>query len=295
MPVYLKIAALWGGQEGSLLFWCWLLSGFTFLALIRKWKRERELMPWVIVVTMFTQFFFLFLVLFFENPFHRYFITFSAKWLNPSSPRFQPSWRIPANGAGLNPLLRHFGMVVHPPMLYLGFVGFVIPFAYAIAALIEGRTDDHWIKDTRKWSLVAWLFPHSRAGSGQPLGLRCTWMGRLLGLGSGGNLCVHALVDRHRIPAFDDDAGKTRVVQTLEHRPDHPHLLPGHFRHFPHPFRNALFSARFLSIRHRSIFLCFHQRDVHRLTRVIAVSLEQPGQQVPDQFLFLARIHLPLQ
>jgi len=69
MPVYLKIAALWGGQQGSLLFWCWLLSGFTFIVLIRKWKQDHDLLPWVIVVTNITLFFFMVLVLFFENPF----------------------------------------------------------------------------------------------------------------------------------------------------------------------------------------------------------------------------------
>ena len=184
MPVYLKVAALWGGQEGSLLFWCWLLSGFTFLALIRKWKRERDLMPWVIVVTMFTQFFFLFLVLFFENPFHRYFITFSGEVVKSLFAPYSAILAHPANGAGLNPLLRHFGMVVHPPMLYLGFVGFVIPFAYAIAALIKGRTDDHWIKDTRKWSLVAWLFPLPPAWFSAAAGHMMCSVGAAIGVGT---------------------------------------------------------------------------------------------------------------
>ncbi len=158
MPIYLKIAALWGGQEGSLLFWCWLLSGFTFIVLVRKWKQERELLPWVIAVTSFTLVFFLILVLFFENPFLRYYIYYTGDVVKSL---FQPYHTLaaqPEDGSGLNPLLRHPGMVVHPPMLYLGFVGFVIPFAYAIAALIEGRTDDRWLKATRKWSLMAWLF-----------------------------------------------------------------------------------------------------------------------------------------
>lgn len=158
MPAYLKVAALWGGQQGSLLFWCWLLSGFTFVVLIHKWKQDRDLLPWVIVVTNITLFFFMVLVLFFENPFLKYYIMYNGEIMTSM---FRPFHAIPADptdGSGLNPLLRHYGMVVHPPMLYLGFVGFVIPFAYAIAALIEGRTDDHWLNATRKWSLMAWLF-----------------------------------------------------------------------------------------------------------------------------------------
>ncbi len=177
MPFYLKVAALWGGQEGSLLFWCWLLSGFSFIALVRQWKRDRDLMPWVIVVTMFTLLFFLVLVLFFENPFNRYYITMDGQVM---SALFSTGFTLladPSNGMGLNPLLRHFGMVIHPPTLYLGFTGFVIPFAYAIASLIKGRTDDHWIRATRKWSLAAWLF----LSAGLVLGSR--WAYDVLGWG----------------------------------------------------------------------------------------------------------------
>jgi len=158
MPFYLKLTALWGGQEGSLLFWCWLLSGFTFITLVRKWKSEHDLLPWVITITSFTLFFFLVLVLFFENPFNRYFITMDGQVVSSLFPPMMSLQANPPDGSGLNPLLRHFGMVVHPPALYLGFTGFVIPYAYAVAALITGRTDDRWLKSTRKWSLTAWLF-----------------------------------------------------------------------------------------------------------------------------------------
>lgn len=158
MPFYLKLAALWGGQEGSLLFWCWLLSGFTFITLVRKWKSEHDLLPWVITITSFTVFFFLILVLFFENPFNRYFITMDGQVVSSLFPPMMSLQADPPDGSGLNPLLRHFGMVVHPPTLYLGFTGFVIPYAFAIAALITGRTDDRWLKSTRRWSLMAWLF-----------------------------------------------------------------------------------------------------------------------------------------
>jgi cytochrome c-type biogenesis protein CcmF len=158
MPTYLKVTALWGGQAGSLLFWSWLMAAFASAVMLRKWDRDREFLPWVIVVASVTLAFFIGLVVLYENPFARYWQTFDG---NVITAMFQPSGAvpfIPADGRGLNPLLRHPGMIIHPPMLYLGFVSFVIPFAFAIAALVTGRTDDRWIRITRRWTLVAWMF-----------------------------------------------------------------------------------------------------------------------------------------
>jgi cytochrome c-type biogenesis protein CcmF len=157
MPTYLKITAWWGGQSGSLLFWSWLMSAFTSLVTFRKWERDREFLPWVIVVSGVTMAFFIGMNLFFENPFAQLYQGFDGI----KAHTFQPANSVlftPADGQGLNPLLRHPGMVIHPPMLYLGFVSFVIPYAFAIAALITGRTDDRWIRLTRRWTLWAWLF-----------------------------------------------------------------------------------------------------------------------------------------
>ena len=157
MPTYLKITAWWGGQAGSLLFWSWLMSAFTSLVTLRKWDRDREFLPWVIVVAGITMAFFIGMNVFFENPFAQVYQTFD----DIKAYTFQPADSvlfIPPDGRGLNPLLRHPGMVIHPPMLYLGFVSFVIPYAFAIAALITGRTDDRWIRLTRSWTLWAWLF-----------------------------------------------------------------------------------------------------------------------------------------
>ncbi len=158
MPMYLKITALWGGQAGSLVFWSWLMSAFASAVTLRKWDRDREFLPWVIVVSLITLAFFISLNIFFENPFTRL-------WQSPSGQvveeMFQPAGSVlfyPRDGQGLNPLLRHPGMIIHPPMLYLGFVSFVIPFAFAIAALVTGRTDDRWIRLTRRWTLWAWMF-----------------------------------------------------------------------------------------------------------------------------------------
>jgi cytochrome c-type biogenesis protein CcmF len=158
MPSYLKVTALWGGQAGSLVFWSWLMSAFASAVTLRKWDRDREFLPWVIVVSSVTMAFFIGMVIFFENPFARFWQTTGGSVITSM---FQPAGAsafAPADGRGLNPLLRHPGMIIHPPMLYLGFVSFVIPFAFAIAALVTGRTDDRWIRITRRWTLVAWLF-----------------------------------------------------------------------------------------------------------------------------------------
>jgi cytochrome c-type biogenesis protein CcmF len=158
MPFYLKVTALWGGQAGSLVFWSWLMAAFASAVTLRKWDRDREFLPWVIVVSLATLAFFLLLIIFVENPFARLWQTVSG---NVIAAMFQPagsSLFVPTDGSGLNPLLRHPGMIIHPPMLYLGFVSFVIPFAFAFAALVTGRSDDRWIRITRRWTLVAWLF-----------------------------------------------------------------------------------------------------------------------------------------
>jgi cytochrome c-type biogenesis protein CcmF len=158
MPYYLKVTALWGGQAGSLVFWSWLMSAFASAVTLRKWERDHEFLPWVIIVSLVTLAFFLSLNIFIENPFLRLWQTTSGQI---TKGMLQPAGAIlfkPADGSGLNPLLRHPGMIIHPPMLYLGFVSFVIPFSFAIAALVTGRTDDRWIRITRRWSLVAWLF-----------------------------------------------------------------------------------------------------------------------------------------
>lgn len=158
MPLYLKITALWGGQAGSLILWSWLMAAFASAVALRHWEHDREFLPWVIVVCLVTLAFFLSLSIFIENPFERFWLSSSGRQVTAL---FQPAgataW-IPADGNGLNPLLRHPGMILHPPMLYLGFVAFVIPFAFAIAALVTGRSDDRWIRITRRWTLVAWLF-----------------------------------------------------------------------------------------------------------------------------------------
>ncbi len=165
-PLFYRITALWGSQRGSILFWALLMSVFAFAALLSNWKSDRRLMPGVIAYTMAVLAFFLFLIIFLENPFERVWVRdlpsgeigIVDSVLIPPDVRAPPEQRLVENSQGLNPLLRHFGMVVHPPMLYLGFVGFTIPFAFAMAALASGDLSTNWIKATRRWTLIAWLF-----------------------------------------------------------------------------------------------------------------------------------------
>lgn len=138
-PTVLKVTALWGGQAGSLLFWNLMLAAFTATAMARNWGNHKQLVAYALIISSITQVFFLGISAFIENPFLRFDV-------------------VPADGNGLNPLLRHPGMIIHPPTLYLGFVGFTIPYAFAMAALISGKLDDAWLHITRRWTLVAWLF-----------------------------------------------------------------------------------------------------------------------------------------
>ncbi len=137
-PLFYRISALWGGNEGSLLLWGWLLGLFGTIVLIQNRHKNRELIPYATGVMMLTTTFFLILLNFFTNP-------------------FQTLATPPADGHGLNPLLQNPGMVFHPPTLYLGYVGFTIPFAFAIAALISGKLGSTWITSTRRWTLFSWL------------------------------------------------------------------------------------------------------------------------------------------
>jgi cytochrome c-type biogenesis protein CcmF len=157
-PTFLRITALWGGQNGSILFWNWLMSIYIFCVFLRPWKSNHDLLPWVIAVSIGTQAFFILLTIFFANPFARLFADAAG---NVSPAVFMPAGATlfrAADGQGLNPLLRHPGMIIHPPMLYLGFVGLVIPFAYAMAALIAKNKTNSWIIAMRRPTLVAWLF-----------------------------------------------------------------------------------------------------------------------------------------
>ncbi len=146
---FYKIAALWSGQEGSLLFWTFLLSIYIISVLIAYRGKHPELMPYVGVVMAGVQIFFLTLNNFIANP-------FQALGTPGAGGAFDIVTR--ADGNGLNPLLQYPEMVIHPPNLYAGYTGFTIPFAFALAALLARYPGEKWIHLTRKWTMIAWCF-----------------------------------------------------------------------------------------------------------------------------------------
>ncbi len=139
LPVQYKFAALWSGQEGSLLFWCWLLSTYGLVLRLRH-KVDTRLVAHASIIIAAVQIFFLLLVNFAAHPFALV------------------AGTIPPDGNGLNPLLQYPEMVIHPPMLYLGYVGMTVPFAFALAALIIKYPGEKWIHITRRWTMVGWAF-----------------------------------------------------------------------------------------------------------------------------------------
>jgi cytochrome c-type biogenesis protein CcmF len=137
MPWYYAAAAFYGGQEGSLLYWTTLLAIFSSIAVLLHRRAPAELMPYVVAVLMTIDGFFLFV-------------------LNVVSTPFARTPVVPADGAGLNPILQDPGMLVHPPMLLMGYMSWSVPFAFAVAAMLTGRLDAGWLRAIRRWMLVAW-------------------------------------------------------------------------------------------------------------------------------------------
>ena len=139
LPLAYTIAAFWAGQEGSLLFWAWLLSIFTAAVLIQSGRNRSAFNAYAVSVMMMTEFFFLLLLVLVDDPFQ----------LLPHRP---------PDGAGLNPLLQNPEMIFHPPTLFLGYVGFTVPFAFAVAALLTRQLGWEWIARSRRWTVLAWFF-----------------------------------------------------------------------------------------------------------------------------------------
>ena len=140
LDTFFKISGLWAGQRGSLVFWVVLVALFASITVYQNRNRNREFMPYVVGVLQGIVLFFLVILLF-------------AK-VNP----FEQLGFVPADGQGLNPQLQNYWMMIHPPILYLGFTAFTIPFAFAMAALLNGRLDSRWIVLTRRWTLLSWFF-----------------------------------------------------------------------------------------------------------------------------------------
>jgi cytochrome c-type biogenesis protein CcmF len=163
MPTFYKLGAWWGGQEGSLLFWSWLLSTYGAVVVFTSRRHHRNLLPWIVAIMSTIQLFFLTLNTFVASPFQ----VLAVDKVVTTVP----------DGMGLNPLLQYWAMVIHPPFLYLGYVGFAVPFAFAMASLIEKAPGESWIHTTRRWTLVTWLF------QGMGIMLGSAWAYHVLGWG----------------------------------------------------------------------------------------------------------------
>src|SRR3954462_1575687 len=139
-PLFFRLTSYWGGLDGSIMFWVFMLSLFGSAAVYINRERHRELIPYVVATISSVEMFFLYLMVVHKNPFTTYLAN------------------APADGEGLNPLLQNYWMAIHPPSLYTGFVGMTIPFAFCIAALATGHLDDSWLRAVRRWTMFSWLF-----------------------------------------------------------------------------------------------------------------------------------------
>ncbi len=139
LPTFYKFSALWGGQAGSLLFWTLILSVYSVIVATMFRRKQLGQMPFVNAVLLTTSGFFLTLLVFAENP-------------------FKQSGFLPPDGQGLNPLLQNYWMVIHPVMLYTGYVGLTVPFAFAMGALFSKNLGNQWVRTVRRWTLIPWMF-----------------------------------------------------------------------------------------------------------------------------------------
>ena len=197
LPKVYLFSAFWAGQSGSLLFWGLILAIFSAIAVFANRARNRELMPWVTGTLGVIIVFFIGTIIFAANPYER------LDW-------------VPPDGRGMNPQLQNPGMAIHPPMLYLGWVGTAIPFAFAVGALVTRRLDTEWLGAIRRWSLISWFFLTIRPGARHVVGVRGTRVGWLLGVGSGRECTTHVVALPDRVPALDHDPGKARHAAQVE-------------------------------------------------------------------------------
>ena len=191
LPWYYALSAFWVGQAGSLLFWAWSVG---VLAMIyRFWPRRTPspLREPAFAILMAYQCFLVAIMVFGADP-------------------MQPSLAVPREGGGLSPLLQHPAMLLHPPVVFLGYAGCAIPFALATAALLSGRLDAAWIREARPWAFFAWAVLGNRHPRGGLLGLRRTRLGRLLELGPGGERLADPVAHGHRHDSCRDGVPPAR-------------------------------------------------------------------------------------
>jgi hypothetical protein len=204
------------------MFWSWLLATYAAVVVFTNRRKHRDMMPYVVAVLSAVQTFFLLMNNFVANPFQM----LAVDKLITSVP----------DGSGLSPLLQYPAMAIHPPMLYLGYVGFAVPFAFAIGSLITRQPGEGWIHTTRRWTLITWLFQ----GTGIMLG--AAWAYHVLGWG-----------------------GYWGCDEGVEHRAGFDHLFPVHPGHDDDPLRAGAVGARLRAVRYRQVLRQLpghrHRRD----------------------------------
>ena len=218
-PALYNFATLWGALEGSIILWATILGGYTTIVVLKFRRRLTDpLVGWAVLTMLVVCAFFFFLMMGPANPFQSF----------APPPGF--------DGPGPNPLLQnHPLMAFHPPMLYLGYVGFTVPFAFAIAALVTGRVGEGWLVATRRWTVIAWGF----LTVGIILG--AWWSYEVLGWGGYWawdpveNASFLPVAHRHRLPALGDGAGAPGDAAGLEPLAAVRHVRPHHPGHVHHP------------------------------------------------------------
>ncbi len=236
-PLVFKVATLWSALEGSILLWGLVLAGYIATVAWRfRHRLEEPAVAWAMVTCFAVALFFFGLM------------------LGPADPFQSVAGTVPTDGPGPNPLLQnHPLMAFHPPVLYLGYVGFTVPFAFAIGSLASGTFGAEWARVTRRWSLAAWGFLDRGDRRRCVVELRGSGLGRLLGVGSGGERLTTAVAHCHRLSAFRTRSGTPWRTSHLERLAGGGHLCPHHPRHVPHPLRSYRFRARLHRVGDRAL------------------------------------------
>ena len=220
LPLFYQVAAVWGAHEGSLLLWILILSIWSVAVAAFSRALPLTFSSRVLGVMGLISGGFMLFTLWTSNPFLR----------------LIPAWQ---DGADLNPVLQDFALAIHPPMLYTGYVGFSVAFAFACAAMLEGRLDQTWAKWTRPWTIFAWMFQTIGIALGQLVGVLRTRLGRMVVLGSRGECLVHALARGHGVDPLPERDRKARHLQKLDAVVGDIRVLIESGGHFPGALRRT--------------------------------------------------------
>ena len=244
-PFLYKITGTWGNHEGSMLLWVLILTFFGALVAVFGGNLPASLRATVLSVQGWIGAAFLLFILATSNPFAR---------LSPA----------PIEGRDLNPILQDIGLAIHPPLLYLGYVGFSICFSFAVAALIDGRIDAAWARWVQAVDARRLVVPHRRHRHGLLLGLLRTRLGRLLVLGSGRECLVHAVAGWNGAAPLGDRHGEAFGAENLDAASCHPHLLAVAARHVPRAVGRADLGPRLRNRPEPRHLHPLHPDDLHR-------------------------------